>query len=207
MIDGDGYFLRFGQYGRSSYSFVVSLFSTRMNAFTFMLDFYVYPVFIVMALGIGAWGLRHEEWWLGLACLFLGYAIWTFVEYVMHRFAFHHMPGVKPLHMAHHAAAEDFIGTPSVISLALIFAWGYLPAAYILGVYEGCFVFAGLMAGYLAFSAIHFIVHRAEHSRFKFIRKLKRGHAIHHYGNNQHNFGVTTLFWDRVFGTYSDKMR
>jgi hypothetical protein len=68
MIDGDGYFLRFGQYGRSSYSFVVSLFSTRMNAFTFMLDFYVYPVFIVMALGIGAWGLRHEEWWLGFVC-------------------------------------------------------------------------------------------------------------------------------------------
>ena len=94
-----------------------------------------------------------------------------------------------------------------MLSLTLIFVWGYLPAAYVFGVYAACFVFAGLMAGYLAFSAVHFIVHRAEHSRFKFIRKLKRGHAIHHYGNNQFNFGVTTLFWDRVFGTYSDKMR
>ncbi len=207
MNDGDDNFLWFSQYGRSSYSFVLSLFSTRMNAFTFMLDFYTYPVFIFIAVSIGAWGLRYEAWWTGLAFLILGYGIWTIVEYGMHRFAFHHMPLVKPLHMAHHADADDFIGTPSVLSFTLIFVLGYLPAAYILGVYQGCFVFAGLMAGYLAFSAVHFIVHRAEHSRFKFIRKLKRGHAIHHYGNNQFNFGVTTLLWDRVFGTYSDRMR
>jgi sterol desaturase/sphingolipid hydroxylase (fatty acid hydroxylase superfamily) len=207
MIDGDGYFLRFGQYGRSSYSFMVNLFSTRMNSFTFMLDFYVYPVFIFIALSFGAWGLRNEAWWTGLALLFFGYAIWTFVEYLMHRFAFHHMPGIKALHMAHHADADALIGTPSALSLVLIFVWGYLPAAYLLGIYQGCFVSAGIMAGYLAFSAVHFIVHRSEHSRFKFIRNLKRGHAIHHYGDNQHNFGVTTLVWDRVFGTYSDKMR
>jgi sterol desaturase/sphingolipid hydroxylase (fatty acid hydroxylase superfamily) len=206
MIDG-GNFLRFGQYGRCSYSFVLSLFSTRMNGFTFKLDFYSYPVFIFVALSIGAWGLQRQVWWLGLVHLILGYMSWTFVEYVMHRYAFHHMPGVKPLHMAHHADADDLIGTPSVLSLTLIFLFGYLPAAYIFGVYQGCFVFAGLMAGYLAFSAVHFIVHRGEHNRFKFIRKLKRSHAIHHYGNNQFNFGVTTTFWDRVFGTYSDRMR
>jgi sterol desaturase/sphingolipid hydroxylase (fatty acid hydroxylase superfamily) len=207
MIDGEESFLRFGPYGKSSYNFVLSLFSTRMNAFTFMLDFYTYPLFIFMALSIGAWGLRYQACWLGLVLLALGYGIWTFVEYVMHRYAFHHMPGVKPLHMAHHADANDLIGTPSVLSLTLIFLFGYLPAACIFGVYQGCFVFAGLMAGYLAFSAVHFIVHRGEHDRFKLIRKLKRSHAIHHYGNNRFNFGVTTLFWDRVFGTYSDRMR
>jgi sterol desaturase/sphingolipid hydroxylase (fatty acid hydroxylase superfamily) len=109
--------------------------------------------------------------------------------------------------MAHHADADDLIGTPTILSLILIFGLGYLPAAFLFGVYAACFIFAGLMAGYLAFAAVHFIVHRSTHSRFKFIRKLKRGHAIHHYGNNEYNFGVTTLIWDRVFGTYSDKMR
>jgi sterol desaturase/sphingolipid hydroxylase (fatty acid hydroxylase superfamily) len=207
MIDTEKNLLRFGRYGRSSYSFVLSLFATRMNSFTFMLDFYTYPVFIFIALSAGAWGMRNKAWWLGLSFLILGYAIWTLVEYLMHRFAFHHMPGVKPLHMAHHADADDLIGTPSILSFTLIFLLGYLPAVYFFGLYEAFFVFAGLMAGYLAFSAVHFIVHRAEHSRFKLIRKLKRGHAIHHYGNNNFNFGVSTLFWDRVFGTYSDRMR
>ena len=207
MIDGTESFLKFGQYGRSTYGFVMSLFSTRMTPFSFMLDFYLYPVFISVSLGIGAWGLRHDAWWLGIAYLVLGYAIWTIVEYFMHRYAFHHMPGVKPLHMAHHADADDLIGTPTILSLMLIFVLGFLPATFLFGAYAACFIFAGLMAGYLAFAAVHFIVHRSTHSRFKFIRKLKRGHAIHHYGNNEFNFGVTTLIWDRVFGTYSDKMR
>ena len=194
-------------YRRSTSSFISSLFSSRMTPFTFMLDFYAYPVFIVCALAVGAWGLRHDVWWHGLALLVLGYAIWTLVEYFMHRYVFHHMPGVKPLHMAHHADAHDLIGQPTILSFTLIFALGYLPSAYLFGAYAGCFPFVGLMAGYLAFSSVHFIVHHAELSRFKIMRQLKRGHAIHHYGNNQYNFGVTTLFWDRVFGTYSDKMR
>ena len=207
MNNGAENFQRFGQYRRSTYSFVLSLFSSRMTPFTFMLDFYAYPVFIIVALGIGAWGLRHGVWWHGPALLVLGYAIWTLVEYFMHRYVFHHMPGVKPLHMAHHADAHDLIGQPTILSFTLIFALGYLPSAYLFGAYAGCFPFVGLMAGYLVFSSVHFIVHHAELSRFKIMRQLKRGHAIHHYGNNQYNFGVTTLFWDRVFGTYSDKMR
>ncbi|OZB81196.1 MAG: hypothetical protein B7X28_05415 [Halothiobacillus sp. 13-55-253] len=28
---------------------------------------------------------------------------------------------------------------------------------------------------------------------------------MHHYGHNEHNFGVVTSFWDRVFGTYTRK--
>ena len=79
--------------------------------------------------------------------------------------------------------------------------------AWLVGAYAACFWFAGMMAGYLAFCTVHYIVHHSSNSKLAIIRKLKRGHAIHHYGNNQYNFGVTTLFWDRVFGTYSDKMR
>ncbi len=207
MFDDISNMQKFGQYSRSTYSFVLNLFSTRMTPFTFFLDFYAYPVFIFLALSIGAWGLRYDAWWHGPALLIAGYALWTLVEYLMHRFAFHHMPGVVALHMAHHADAGELIGTPTILSLTLIVGLGYLPPAYLLGAYAACFPFAGLMAGYLAFAGVHYIVHRPEHSKFKTVRWLKRAHAIHHYGDNSHNFGVTTLFWDRVFGTYSDKMR
>lgn len=207
MINNSAMIQKVEHYGRSTYGFVSSLFSSRMTPFTFMLDFYAYPVFIIIALSIGALGMRHEVWWYGPALLILGYAIWTLVEYLMHRYVFHHVPGVKPLHMAHHADAHDLIGQPTIVSFTLILVLGYLPSVYLFGGYAGCFPFVGLMAGYLAFSSVHFIVHHAEQSKFGFIRKLKRGHAIHHYGNNKFNFGVTTLFWDRVFGTYSDKKR
>ena len=207
MNDGAETFWRFSQYGRTTYSFVLSLFSSRMTPFTYMLDFYVYPVFIVVALATGTWGLRHDAWWHGPGLLVLGYLVWTLVEYFMHRYIFHHMPGVKPLHMAHHADSHDLIGQPTLLSLMLIFGFGYLPCVYVFGAYAACFPLAGIMAGYLAFSGVHFLVHHAEYSKFKTLRKLKRCHAIHHYGNNQQNFGVTTLFWDRVFGTYSEKMR
>ena len=207
MNNGAESFERFGQFGRSTYGFVLGLFSSRMTPFTFFLDFYAYPVFIVISLAIGAWGMRHEVLWHGPALLILGYAVWTLVEYFMHRYAFHHMPGVKPLHMAHHADADDLIGTPTLLSLALIFTLAYLPMVWIVGPYAACFWFAGMMVGYLAFGGVHYIVHHFSGSRFAFIRKLKRGHAIHHYGDNSRNFGVTTLFWDRVFGTYSDRMR
>ena len=207
MYDNSAVMQKVEHYGRSTYGFVASLFSSRMTPFTFFLDFYAYPIFITLALGIGAWGLRNGVWWHGPALMIVGYAIWTLVEYLMHRYAFHHMPGVKPLHMAHHADAHDLIGQPTILSLSLIFVFGYLPFAYLIGAYAACFPFAGLMAGYLAFAGIHLIVHHAAPSKFKFIRRLKRGHAIHHYGNNEYNFGVTTLFWDKVFGTYSDKMR
>ena len=207
MLNGSENYQRFEHYSRSTYSFVLSLFSTRMTRFTFLLDYYVYPVFIVLSLAIGSWGSRHDVWWQGPALLISGYAVWTLVEYLMHRYAFHHMPGVKPLHMAHHADADDLIGSPTTLSFSLIFIFAYLPMAWLVGAYAACFWFAGMMAGYLAFCTVHYIVHHSSNSKLAIIRKLKRGHAIHHYGNNQYNFGVTTLFWDRVFGTYSDKMR
>ena len=207
MINSSAVLQKAEQYGRSTFGFISSLFSSRMTPFTFFLDFYAYPVFITLALGFGAWGNRHGIWWHGLAMLVFGYAVWTLVEYVMHRYAFHHMPGVKPLHMAHHADAGDLIGAPTIYSFGLIFTFAYLPMAWFVGVYLACFWFAGMMAGYLAFCGLHYVVHNYSDVRFVTIRKLKRGHAIHHYGDNSHNFGVTTLFWDRVFGTYSDRMR
>lgn len=34
------------------------------------------------------------------------------------------------------------------------------------------------------------------------MRKLKKYHLEHHYKNYQLGFGVTSWFWDEVFGTY-----
>jgi sterol desaturase/sphingolipid hydroxylase (fatty acid hydroxylase superfamily) len=36
------------------------------------------------------------------------------------------------------------------------------------------------------------------------LRRLIKLHAVHHH-DTDHNFGVTTAFWDRVFGTLASR--
>ncbi|HQD13549.1 MAG TPA: sterol desaturase family protein, partial [Chitinophagales bacterium] len=48
--------------------------------------------------------------------------------------------------------------------------------------------------------------HRVFHIREPLIRyglKMRKHHFYHHFGNPKLNHGVTTAFWDRVFGTYT----
>ena len=202
-----GQFEKFSRYGRVAQASFMALFSSQMNPITFMLDFYIYPLVIFISVGFGVYGTAQEPLWHGPALFLASFICWTLVEYFMHRYIFHHLPGVMGLHLAHHKDADEMIGTPTLLSLALIFGLAYLPMVLLIGEYNACFWFAGMCAGYLAFGGIHFIVHHFDNIEYAFVRKLKRAHAIHHYGKMDYNFGVTTLFWDRVFGTYSDKMR
>jgi sterol desaturase/sphingolipid hydroxylase (fatty acid hydroxylase superfamily) len=195
------------RYRRTTAGFFTSLFSTQMTSVTFLLDYYTYPVFILTSILAGYWVLgRPVGWWFAPALMATGYAVWTLVEYLMHRFAFHRMPYVMDLHMAHHRDVNGMIGTPTILSFSSMFVLGYLPMAMVIGAAYACFWFAGFMTGYLAFSSVHYMVHHVSSGGFAVIRKSKRAHAIHHHGSNSHNFGVTTLIWDRVFGTYRDKM-
>src|SRR6201994_953266 len=88
----------------------------------------------------------------------LGLFVWTFTEYVMHRFVFHYMPPDKPwalrLHFIFHGVHHDYpsdakrlVLPPSVsIPLALIFYFLFkaiLPPNYIWG------FFPGFIVGYL----------------------------------------------------------
>lgn len=59
-------------------------------------------------------------------------------------------------------------------------------------------IIAGVLAGYVVYSYVHCKLH--EGSKFG---KLKDWHDIHHELPDR-NFGVTTLFWDRVFRTFVD---
>ncbi|MDE2446019.1 MAG: sterol desaturase family protein [Alphaproteobacteria bacterium] len=186
----------------------MSLFSIQMTPATFFLDFFAYPIFVLASLVIGYWGVDGRlPWWEAPSLVVMGFVVWTLVEYLMHRFAFHHMPYVKDLHMAHHRDVNGMIATPTTISFISLFLLAYLPMAFLIGGFIACFWFAGMLAGYLAFAAVHYAVHHFSSGGLTSLRKLKRAHAIHHHGDNQFNFGVTTLFWDRVFGTYSERVR
>jgi 4-hydroxysphinganine ceramide fatty acyl 2-hydroxylase len=83
---------------------------------------------------------------------------------------------------------------PGLIIISVILSILYLPMKN----YAFHFM-AGLVNGYLFYSFIHYSIHRFRPpKRFK---RLWSHHTLHHYKYGEKAFGVSTLFWDRVFGT------
>ncbi|MDB5136498.1 MAG: fatty acid hydroxylase [Mucilaginibacter sp.] len=137
----------------------------------------------------------------------LGVFIWTFVEYIMHRFVFHYAPPNKPwaqrMHFIFHGVHHDYpsdakrlVLPPSVsIPLAAIFYFLFntiLPANYIFG------FFPGFILGYLFYDISHYAIH---HFNFKgsIWKKIKQHHMLHHYQDPDKGYGVSSPLWDKIF--------
>ncbi len=140
----------------------------------------------------------------------LGLFSWTFFEYIMHRFVFH-LVSENPraqkisyvLHGNHHEFPRDrqrlfMPPVPSLIISSVIFLLMYgLMANYVF------IFFPGFLLGYLIYGSMHYAIH-AWHPPFKWMKPIWRNHHLHHYKSDDHGFGVSTHFWDRIFGTGFD---
>src|SRR6266481_5720628 len=105
---------------------------------------------------------------------------------------------VLVLDTALHVAPELLIGLPWFATAGLVGACWYL-VAYTLHVHA---VSSGL-AGFLAAFAVHGVLHHSHHHWVRgavWCRSLRVHHRIHHRLPST-NFGVTTRFWDDIFGT------
>jgi len=139
----------------------------------------------------------------------LGLFVWTFTEYIMHRFVFHYAPPDKPwaqrvhfiFHGVHHdypSDAKRLVLPPSVsIPLALLFYFLFnaiLPANDVWG------FFPGFILGYLFYDISHYAIH---HFNFKgnLWKKIKQHHMLHHYQDPDKGYGVSSPMWDKVFGS------
>jgi sterol desaturase/sphingolipid hydroxylase (fatty acid hydroxylase superfamily) len=143
----------------------------------------------------------------GMVIAAAGLACWTFIEYLLHRFVFHHTPRSPRqmffgylFHGVHHAFPEDRLRwtIPLVTSLPVA---GVLAAASFLsfGAAGGPFI-AGVLLGYLAYDLLHYAIHRGQ-MRSRLGNYLRKRHFAHHYGIPERNFGVSSPLWDRVFRT------
>jgi len=99
----------------------------RIGKFLYFGDFLVIPVAVLLfawAAYAAGGAAAIPEWG---ASLVFGAALWTLVEYLIHRYAYHHAPILAPLHDAHHKEPLAFLGVPSFVSSGLILAVCYLP--------------------------------------------------------------------------------
>jgi 4-hydroxysphinganine ceramide fatty acyl 2-hydroxylase len=137
----------------------------------------------------------------------LGLFVWTFVEYIMHRFIFHYMPDDKPwaqrLHFIFHGVHHDYpsdakrLVLPPSVSVPLATAFYFLfnailPVNYVFG------FFPGFILGYLIYDISHYAIH---HFNFKgnIWKKIKQHHMLHHYQDPGKGYGVSSPLWDKVF--------
>jgi sterol desaturase/sphingolipid hydroxylase (fatty acid hydroxylase superfamily) len=137
-----------------------------------------------------------------------GLFVWTFVEYIMHRFIFHYMPDNswgKRLHFIFHGVHHDYpsdakrLVLPPSVSLILSTAFYFLfkailPLNYVFG------FFPGFILGYLIYDISHYAIH---HFNFKgsIWKKIKQHHMLHHYQDPNKGYGVSSPLWDKIFNS------
>lgn len=164
----------------------------------------IYRSFAVHALSVGAFAV------LGFAGLFL----WTFTEYLLHRFAFH-FPATSPtgkrivyiMHGLHHDDPSDptrlvMPPLPALIYAVFLF---FVYRALLGPAYVEPF-FAFFLVGYLAYDYIHYYVHHFT-PKNRVGKYLRRYHLVHHFKDHSAKWGVSNPLWDYVFGTVEEPSR
>ncbi len=135
-----------------------------------------------------------------------GAFLWTFMEYALHRFAFHEARGANygsREHLRHHGSDDTvleswFLSWAGVLAVALLL----IPSlGALIGVDDlGWGIGIGYLVGYAFYDWIHWRAHRRP-IRHRYEAMVRKHHFIHHFHAPLQNHGVTSAFWDRVFGT------
>ncbi|KAM4573917.1 fatty acid 2-hydroxylase [Odontesthes bonariensis] len=141
----------------------------------------------------------------------LGWFLWTFIEYCIHRFVFHMKPPAHNyylitlhflLHGQHHKSPFDgsrLVFPPGLASIVVgsFYAILHHTLPEILGVS----VFVGGLCGYVVYDMIHYYLHYGSPKRGSYLYSLKAYHVKHHFEHQRSGFGITSTFWDHPFNT------
>ncbi len=147
-----------------------------------------------------------------LSLIGFGIVFWTLTEYAMHRYVFHFEAKSKAgkylvflFHGIHHDDPQDptRLVMPPVVSIFLGFLF-YSLFKLVMGPQACMPFFSGFIAGYLVYDYIHFATH---HFMFKgkWFKTLKENHMKHHFLAKQGKWGVSSPFWDYIFGSFKQE--
>lgn len=137
----------------------------------------------------------------------LGWLFFSFVEYGMHRYAFHERPGQNwgsRQHLIHHAqrdlVMDKFWLTWSLTILISLFVLRPAVTALVSSTSGWAFA-AGAGGGFFVYEYFHAVTHwrapRTTYGRF-----IRCHHLHHHFGAPMTNHGFTTPLWDVLLGTF-----
>lgn len=179
----------------------MKIFMPEHSKAAYLADFLLYgiailalAVFLIIA-GPQSQGLEL----LGLALL--GLMLWTAVEYFIHRFILHGVPPFQQWHEEHHRSPAALIRTPTILSASLILILIFAPMLmFSSNLWKACALTLGLLVGYLCYTITHHAIHHW-HAKHKWLKQRQQWHGLHHDLKESGRYGVTSPFWDWVFGS------
>jgi sterol desaturase/sphingolipid hydroxylase (fatty acid hydroxylase superfamily) len=180
-----------------------------------------YVAFALAGLGLFAW--RPAPLAPTLIAVAAASLVYPFVWYLLHRFVLHSrwmfkVPFLaatwKRIHYDHHqdpnhlevlfGALHTTLPTIAIATAPVGYAigapWGEQAAvgaaaiAFATGLLTTCF-----------YEFVHCVQHLAYKPKSKWLAEMKKRHLAHHFHDETGNFGITTFFWDKLFGTYYDR--
>ncbi|EYE98921.1 fatty acid alpha-hydroxylase [Aspergillus ruber CBS 135680] len=141
-----------------------------------------------------------------------GLFFWTLIEYVMHRFLFHidtllpdNRVGITLhflLHGIHHYLPMDkyrLVMPPTLFVLLAAPFWKFAHSVIFYDWYAAVLAYCGGVFGYVCYDMTHYFLHHRNLPSY--YKSLKKYHLQHHFADFDNGFGVTSRFWDRIFGT------
>uniref|UniRef100_A0A8D0HLR1 Fatty acid 2-hydroxylase n=1 Tax=Sphenodon punctatus TaxID=8508 RepID=A0A8D0HLR1_SPHPU len=140
-----------------------------------------------------------------------GMGVWSFVEYLIHRFLFHMKPPASNyylitlhfmLHGQHHKSPFDgsrLVFPPVPASLVIGFFYGL--SQFLFPTALGLALFVGGLFGYVLYDMMHYYLHYGSPRKDSYLYRLKAYHIKHHFEHQRAGFGITSTFWDYHFQT------
>lgn len=140
--------------------------------------------------------------------LFLaGWFLFTFVEYLMHRFVYHINTDTPAkakfqytMHGVHHEYPKDKtrLAMPPILTV-FVASLLFFIFRFVFG-NAGFGLLAGFVFGYALYLFVHYAIHVYAPPK-NFLKFWWHHHAQHHYKQDEIAFGVSTTLWDHIIGT------
>jgi sterol desaturase/sphingolipid hydroxylase (fatty acid hydroxylase superfamily) len=170
-------------------------------------------VFFTYATVLLYWSITHSllSAWVTIGMFALGFVSFTWVEYITHRYIFHMGTYTRlrerfqyTIHGVHHEYPKDKtrLAMPPLLSITIA---TLLLLCFRLIMGDMVFAFLpGFLVGYAFYLSVHYMVHVYQPPK-NFLKVLWINHSVHHYKHGEYIFGVSSPFWDYVYGTMKEK--
>jgi sterol desaturase/sphingolipid hydroxylase (fatty acid hydroxylase superfamily) len=166
-------------------------------------------IFFSYAVGLLYWNIKKTDLStiITISLFMVGLISFTWVEYMVHRHVFHLKTYTQlrvklqyTMHGVHHEFPKDKdrLAMPPLLSITISTI-----LLLLFKVMMGDFVFAflpGFLVGYSLYLSVHYMVHAYAPPKNLF-KALWVNHSVHHYKDGEVVFGVSSPFWDYVYGT------
>ena len=181
-------------------------------------QYYAIAVYILVALVSGTVALTgvmqdHTQILPVLLSMAATFFIYPVVWYLLHRNILHSKwmwkstltAGTwKRIHYDHHSDPNNLKVLFGALYTTLpTVALATMPVGYALAGWTGAL--AALATGVVqtcVYEYVHCIQHLGYLPKWAWVREMKKFHMAHHFHNENGNYGITNLWWDRMLGTF-----